>query len=122
MFNINISNGAHKQGNLHGKDIKRTNGMELYTNSMGGGAWSFLVRGVNCTFHSTNKRYPGLLNSAANAGPIDERFLEVCLLNGETEEKLGASDAGVDRVGPGEQCRISWVYREIQPWRRKGNP
>ena len=38
--------------------------------------WLYTGR-VNSTFHYANERYPCLINSAANAGNIGDRLLEV---------------------------------------------
>jgi hypothetical protein len=42
---------------------------------MGGGAWPFLVRGVNCLLKCDNERDLDLLNSSTNLR-IRRRFLE----------------------------------------------
>ena len=38
--------------------------LKLFLNSMGGGAWPFLVGGVICLVNSVNERDLNLLNSA----------------------------------------------------------
>ena len=40
---------------------------ELFLDSMGGGAWPFLVGGVICLVNSVNERDLDLLNSSTNA-------------------------------------------------------
>ena len=40
--------------------------MKIFLDSMGGGAWPFLVGGVICLVNSVNERDLGLLNSSAN--------------------------------------------------------
>ncbi len=39
--------------------------MQIFLDSMGGGAWSFLVGGVICLVNSVNERDLSLLNSLA---------------------------------------------------------
>ena len=41
--------------------------LKIFLNSMGGGAWPFLVGGVICLVNSVNERDPRLLNSDGNA-------------------------------------------------------
>ena len=41
--------------------------MKIFLDSMGGGAWPFLVGGVICLVNSVNERDDRLLNSYANA-------------------------------------------------------
>lgn len=41
--------------------------LKIFLNSMGGGAWPFLVGGVICLVNSVNERDLDLLNSLANA-------------------------------------------------------
>ena len=41
--------------------------IDRLTDSMGGGAWLFLVGGVICLVNSVNERDPRLLNSVGNA-------------------------------------------------------
>ncbi len=40
--------------------------MQIFLDSMGGGAWPFLVGGVICLVNSVNERDLSLLNSQAN--------------------------------------------------------
>ena len=40
--------------------------MKIFLDSMGGGAWPFLVGGVICLVNSVNERDPRLLNSSLN--------------------------------------------------------
>ena len=40
--------------------------MKIFLDSMGGGAWPFLVGGVICLVNSDNERDLNLLNRAAN--------------------------------------------------------
>ncbi len=44
--------------------------MKLFLDSMGGGAWPFLVGGVICLVNSVNERDLDLLNSAKNLGSL----------------------------------------------------
>lgn len=53
--------------NLPGPDIVRIDRLQLFLDSMGGGAWPFLVGGVICLVNSVNERDPRLLNSCVNA-------------------------------------------------------
>ncbi|KAK9080893.1 hypothetical protein Syun_031928 [Stephania yunnanensis] len=46
-----------------GPDIVRIDGRELFLDSMGGGAWPFLVGGAICLVNSVNERDLGLLTS-----------------------------------------------------------
>jgi hypothetical protein len=41
--------------------------LKIFLNSMGGGAWPFLVGGVICLVNSVNERDLDLLNSLANS-------------------------------------------------------
>ena len=43
--------------------------MKIFLDSMGGGAWPFLVGGVICLVNSVNERDLDLLNSSQN--PLD---------------------------------------------------
>ena len=55
----------------------RIDRLKIFLNSMGGGAWPFLVGGVICLVNSVNERDLGLLNSALcylRGGMVD--FLE----------------------------------------------
>ncbi len=45
----------------------RIDRLELFLDSMGGGAWPFLVGGVICLVNSVNERDPCLLNSPASS-------------------------------------------------------
>ena len=45
----------------------RIDRLKFFLDSMGGGAWPFLVGGVICLVNSVNERAPRLLNSCANA-------------------------------------------------------
>ena len=44
----------------------RIDRLKIFLDSMGGGAWPFLVGGVICLVNSVNERDPRLLNSARN--------------------------------------------------------
>ncbi len=46
-------------------DIVRIDRLKFFLDSMGGGAWPFLVGGVICLVNSVNERDLDLLNSAA---------------------------------------------------------
>ena len=45
----------------------RIDRFQLFLDSMGGGAWPFLVGGVICLVNSVNERDLGLLNSLAHS-------------------------------------------------------
>ena len=45
----------------------RIDRLKIFLDSMGGGAWPFLVGGVICLVNSVNERDLALLNSSANA-------------------------------------------------------
>ena len=44
----------------------RIDRLKIFLDSMGGGAWPFLVGGVICLVNSVNERDLNLLNSASN--------------------------------------------------------
>ncbi len=44
----------------------RIDRLKIFLDSMGGGAWPFLVGGVICLVNSVNERGLDLLNSSAN--------------------------------------------------------
>ena len=44
----------------------RIDRLKIFLDSMGGGAWPFLVGGVICLVNSVNERDPRLLNSSRN--------------------------------------------------------
>jgi hypothetical protein len=50
--------------------------LKIFLNSMGGGAWPFLVGGVICLVNSVNERDLDLLNSLANSSGYVHNFLE----------------------------------------------
>ncbi len=50
--------------------------MKIFLDSMGGGAWPFLVGGVICLVNSVNERDLDLLNSSAKASVFVRDFLE----------------------------------------------
>ncbi len=45
----------------------RIDRLKIFLDSMGGGAWPFLVGGVICLVNSVNERDLGLLNSRLNS-------------------------------------------------------
>ncbi len=45
----------------------RIDRLKIFLNSMGGGAWPFLVGGVICLVNSVNERDLDLLNSSTNS-------------------------------------------------------
>ncbi len=45
----------------------RIDRLKIFLDSMGGGAWPFLVGGVICLVNSVNERDLGLLNSARHS-------------------------------------------------------
>ena len=49
----------------------RIDRLKIFLDSMGGGAWPFLVGGVICLVNSVNERDLGLLNSLANPPGFD---------------------------------------------------
>ena len=53
----------------------RIDRLKIFLDSVGGGAWPFLVGGVNCLVNSVNERDLYLLNSVANLW-IRTNFLE----------------------------------------------
>ncbi len=50
------------RGNLPGPDIVRIDRLKIFLDSMGGGAWPFLVGGVICLVYSVNERDLDQLN------------------------------------------------------------
>ncbi len=50
--------------------------MKIFLDSMGGGAWPFLVGGVICLVNSVNERDLDLLNSSTNSSGFARDFLE----------------------------------------------
>ena len=54
----------------------RIDRLKIFLDSMGGGAWPFLVGGVICLVNSVNERDLGLLNSWANPSGFFFNFLE----------------------------------------------
>ena len=46
----------------------RIDRLKIFLDSMGGGAWPFLVGGVICLVNSVNERDLNLLNSCVNFG------------------------------------------------------
>ena len=53
----------------------RIDRLKIFLDSMGGGAWPFLVGGVICLVNSVNERDLDLLNSSANASAFVTRLL-----------------------------------------------
>jgi hypothetical protein len=54
----------------------RIDRLKIFLDSMGGGAWPFLVGGVICLVNSVNERDLDLLNSSANSSGFVCDFLE----------------------------------------------
>jgi hypothetical protein len=54
----------------------RIDRLKIFLDSMGGGAWPFLVGGVICLVNSVNERDLGLLNSLAHSSGCGRDFLE----------------------------------------------
>ena len=54
----------------------RIDRLKIFLDSMGGGAWPFLVGGVICLVNSVNERDLDLLNSSANSPGFVRDFLE----------------------------------------------
>ena len=49
--------------------------MKIFLDSVGGGAWPFLVGGVICLVNSVNERDLDLLNSLANSSGLVHELL-----------------------------------------------
>ncbi len=58
----------------------RIDRLKIFLDSMGGGAWPFLVGGVICLVNSVNERDLDLLNSSANSSGFVRDFLEGLLV------------------------------------------
>jgi hypothetical protein len=54
----------------------RIDRLKIFLDSMGGGAWPFVVGGVICLVNSVNERDPDLLNSSAKSSDFVRDFLE----------------------------------------------
>ena len=54
----------------------RIDRLKIFLDSMGGGAWPFLVGGVICLVNSVNERDLDLLNSSTNSSGFARDFLE----------------------------------------------
>ncbi len=54
----------------------RIDRLKIFLDSMGGGAWPFLVGGVICLVNSVNERDLGLLNSLTHSSGCGWDFLE----------------------------------------------
>ena len=54
----------------------RIDRLKIFLDSMGGGAWPFLVGGVICLVNSVNERDLDLLNSSTKVRPLVRDFLE----------------------------------------------
>jgi hypothetical protein len=54
----------------------RIDRLKIFLDSMGGGAWPFLVGGVICLVNSVNERDLDLLNSSMKASAFIGNFLE----------------------------------------------
>ena len=54
----------------------RIDRLKIFLDSMGGGAWPFLVGGVICLVNSVNERDLRLLNSSTNSSGFVRDFLE----------------------------------------------
>ncbi len=54
----------------------RIDRLEIFLDSMGGGAWPFLVGGVICLVNSVNERDLDLLNSSTSPSGLARDFLE----------------------------------------------
>ncbi len=53
----------------------RIDRLKIFLDSMGGGAWPFLVGGVICLVNSVNERDLDLLNSTGNASAFASALL-----------------------------------------------
>ena len=58
----------------------RIDRLKIFLDSMGGGAWPFLVGGVICLVNSVNERDLDLLNRLANSSGFVQHFLEGLLV------------------------------------------
>ena len=58
----------------------RIDRLKIFLDSMGGGAWPFLVGGVICLVNSVNERDLDLLNSSTNSSGFVRDFLEGLLV------------------------------------------
>ena len=58
--------------NLPGPDTVRIDRLKIFLDSVGGGAWPFLVGGVICLVNSVNERDLDLLNSLANSSGFEQ--------------------------------------------------
>ncbi len=77
-----IDGRAHQEWSLrlnltqHGKtyqvNIGRIDRLKIFLDSMGGGAWPFLVGGVICLVNSVNERDLDLLNRFANSSGFEK--------------------------------------------------
>jgi hypothetical protein len=54
----------------------RIDRLKIFLDSMGGGAWPFLVGGVICLVNSVNERDLDLLNSSVKSSGFARNFLE----------------------------------------------
>ena len=54
----------------------RIDRLKIFLDSMGGGAWPFLVGGVICLVNSVNERDLDLLNSSTKVRSLVRDFLE----------------------------------------------
>ena len=57
--------------------------MKIFLDSMGGGAWPFLVGGVICLVNSVNERDLDLLNSSTKLFGVWINFLEGLLVSSQ---------------------------------------
>ncbi len=66
----------------------RIDRLKFFLDSMGGGAWPFLVGGVICLVNSVNERDLDLLNSLANPSGFVHDFLEglSCVADGSSRQ------------------------------------
>ena len=62
--------------NLPGPDTVRIDRLKIFLDSVGGGAWPFLVGGVICLVNSVNERDLDLLNSSTKDSFFGRDFLE----------------------------------------------
>ncbi len=62
--------------NLPGPDTVRIDRLKIFLDSVGGGAWPFLVGGAICLVYSVNERDLDLLNSSDQTSVWFRHFLE----------------------------------------------
>ncbi len=91
--------------------------LKIFLNSMGSGAWPFLVGGVICLVNSVNERDLDLLNSLANPKGFVQYFLEGLFVCSDMEVRgNNRSVMPLDVLGR-TRATLS-TSSSIQPWLR----